>query len=167
MITTAMIAYLPDDGSWCKQDLPHMTLVYAGEVADLQTSDFNALAKDAITAFRLTRTFSLNVTSVEVLGEGAEAVDALVFHPTPELLAARDLVKHWNKSQYTDYKPHATIGPVGSAFVSEVPYRGSTIEEGGEQRRRMQRFTIPTRLYFSRIAVCWGDEKLVFGDDLY
>jgi hypothetical protein len=49
-----MLAFLPTDTSWCQQPLPHMTLVYAGTIADLPMSAFNDLAKDAITVARQT-----------------------------------------------------------------------------------------------------------------
>lgn len=161
MSDTAMIAYLPVDGSWCKQDLPHMTLVYAGPISDLQESDLNVLGKDAVSAARITGAFSLPVTAVEKMGEGIEAVDALVLYPNPQLLLARNLVEKWNKSEYKDFKPHATIGPVGSAFVDDVNYNNTA---GSTYYRRQ---SLPDRLYFDRIAVCWGDKKLVFNTNSY
>lgn len=138
-----------------------MTLVYCGELADLQETDLNAMGKDAISAARITGPFSLPVTSIEQMGEGDEAVDTLVLYPTPQLLLARNLVKHWNKSQYTEYKPHATIGPVGSAFSEEVNYNNTA---GSTYYRRQ---SLPDRLYFDRIAVCWGDRKLVFNTNSF
>lgn len=169
MANTAMVAYLPENGSWCKQDLPHMTLVYAGPVEDLSESDLNSMGKDAISAARITGPFSLPVISVEQMGEGEEAVDALLFHPTPQLLLARSLVVKWNKSQYTDFKPHATIGPVGSAFSDTVSYvdDGSTASGYREYDRRYVSESLPDRLYFNRIAVVWGDKKLVFNTNSF
>lgn len=134
-----MIAYLPTDGSWCKQPLPHMTLVYAGTLLEHEYSAFNQLAKDAITVARMSYGFSLDVTGVEVFGEGEEQVEVLTLSSTPELIRARELVEHWNKSQYTEFKPHATVGRLGSA-------RGE----------------LPTRLYFDRIIVSFGNEEMVF-----
>lgn len=164
---TAMIAYLPIDGSWCKQDLPHMTLVYAGEISELNETDLNAMAKDAISAARITGSFMLPVQGVEQLGEGIDAVDALVFHPTPQLLVARSLVAKWNKSQYTDFKPHATIGPVGSAFADRVGYSNEQYNAYPEEvpegyGRAVQDGVLPDRLRFNRIGVFWGDKKLIF-----
>lgn len=144
----AMIAYLPVDGSvWIKQDFPHLTLVYAGF---LEESALNTLAKDAITAIRLTGTFSLSVTGLEVLGgDGEEKVDALVFYPLPQLLLARRMVEHWNASSHRDFLPHVTIGPEGSASSSAMG-------------------PLPTRVYFNKIAACWGDRRLIFSiDDMY
>jgi hypothetical protein len=157
MSNDAMIAFLPVDGSWCKQAFPHMTLVWGDSIDNLQPTDFNALAKDALSAGRITGTFNLTVTGVEELGEGIDAVDALILYPTPQLLLARNLVEHWTKSEFKDFKPHATIGPVGSAaaIVDNPPIYSS------EYRRQ----ALPTRLYFNRIAACWGDKKMVFNID--
>lgn len=44
---SVMIALLPTTSDWCSLELPHMTLVYAGEIKDLPTYAFNELAKDA------------------------------------------------------------------------------------------------------------------------
>ena len=133
-----MIAYLPIDGSWCKQPLPHMTLVYAGTLLEREYSDFNRLAKDAISVARLTSPFSLDVTGVEVFGD-EEKVDVLRLSSTPELIRARQLVEHWNKSEFTEFKPHVTVGPTGSA-----------------------RGMLPTKLYFDRIMVAFGNEDMTF-----
>lgn len=133
-----MIAYLPTDGSWCKQPLPHMTLVYAGTLRDHEYSDFNRLAKDAIMMSRLTAPFSLNVTGVEVFGD-EEKVDVLTLSSTPELIRARELVEPWNRSEHREFKPHATVGPIGSA-----------------------RGVLPTKLHFDRIIVCFGNEEMIF-----
>lgn len=136
-----MIAYLPMDESWCRQDLPHMTLVYAGSVNDLKPTDYNALCKDALMVAKAGRGPTLDVTGVEVFGEGDEAVDVLELYPTPALLVARRLVEKWNGSQYKDFRPHATIGPVGSADLLS---------------------RIPTRITFPRLGVFFGDKKMVF-----
>jgi 2'-5' RNA ligase len=162
----AMIAFLPEDGRWCKQDLPHMTLVYCGSIEDLQSTDLNAMTKDAISAARVTGPFSLPVTAVEEWGVN-EKVDVLVLYPTPQLLVARSLVKHWNKSEFTEFKPHATIGPAGSAFAAKVEY-GSPYESYRDpEYRRGDSGVLPDRLYFNRIAVCWGEKKLVFNTNSF
>lgn len=133
-----MLAFIPTDGSWCQQPLPHLTLVYGGTIEDLEPPVFNELAKDAITVARQTSPFSLDVTGVEVFGEDDEKVDVLTLQPTPPLLAARQLVEKWDVSQHP-FSPHCTIGPEGSA-------------EG----------VLPTRLYFDRILVGWGNRDLSF-----
>lgn len=133
-----MVAFLPTYSDWCKQELPHMTLVYAGVKDDLQPSDFNTLAKDAASLAMLTRSFGLRVTGVEVFGD-EEKVDVLRFQPTSELLAMRRFVDHWNRSEHP-FNPHATIGPQGSSYGIDVP----------------------GVVGFDRILVGWGDESLTF-----
>lgn len=168
MNDAALIAYLPENGGWCKQDFPHMTLAYAGPIVKLQEVDLNAMAKDAITAARVTGPFSLPVTSVEQFGDEDDKVDVLVMYPTPQLLVARKLVAHWDKSEHP-FKPHATIGPAGSAFVDDVSYYDDTdVDPYRESRyQNVQKKTLPDRLYFNRIAVCWGEKKLVFNTNSF
>lgn len=165
MTDTALIAYLPEDGSWCKQDFPHMTLVHCGDISALKPTDLNTIGKDAISAARITGPFSLPVTSVEEWGED-ELVDVLVLYPTPQLMLARKIVERW-ESKFKDFKPHATIGPAGSAFSDSIPYydQGSDVSES--RYRMMKRSTLPDRLYFNRIAVCWGDKKMVFNTNSF
>lgn len=134
-----MIAFLPTNGEWCKQELPHMTLVYAGVISDLGPASFSALVKDAAMIAMLFRPFSLNVTHLDVFGD-EEKVDVLRFQLTPELRAARRLVDKWNKSQHS-FKPHATIGPV-NPMIDPLNY--------------------PRVLGFDQIMVGWGDESVVF-----
>lgn len=169
MNENALIVYIPEDGAWCNDDFPHMTLVYGAPIEDLQDTDLNAMAKDAITAARVTGPFSLPVTSVDQLGEEPNVVDALIMYPTPQLLVARNLVKHWNKSEFTEFLPHATIGPAGSAFTESVPYyddRG--VDDYNDSRySKVKKSTLPDRLYFNRIAVCWGEKKLVFNTNSF
>ena len=159
MTDTAMIAFLPTNGSWCKQDFPHMTLVYAGDIVDRPKTEFNEMAKDAISAARVVKSFSLNVVGVETLGDAGEEVDALMFFPTPQLLVAYNMVApRWNKSEFTEYLPHATIGPVGSAYAQGDPLT-NTDDYSYTQRRRD---TLPGSVYFDRLAVCWGPDKMIF-----
>lgn len=162
MTDTTMIAFLPTDTSWCKQDFPHMTLVFGGDAASLSDNDFNAMAKDALSAARMTGSFSLNVTGVEQLGEEPEIVDALMLYPTPQLLLARQLVEKWNKSQFTQFLPHATIGPAGSAALSTDPWptNNSMSEVGGTRWPGL-----PGSLYFNRVVACRGDQRIIFSMD--
>jgi len=152
-----MIAFLPSDGSWCQQDFPHMTLVW-GPIGSRSDAQFNDLAKDAISASRITGAFSLPVTGVQELGD--PPVDALMFYPTPQLLLAYSLVKQWNGSEFPNYLPHATIGPAGSAAAMSMPQNvwpdinGRTPTKG-----------LPSSLWFNRIAVAWGDKKIAFNID--
>ena len=155
-----MIAFLPTNGSWCKQDLPHMTLVFAGKITDRPLSEFNEMAKDAISAARIVKSFSLNVVGVETLGDAGEEVDALMLFPTPQLLVAYNTVAdRWDKSEFkNNYLPHATIGPAGSAYAKDDPFSNSDEVDYSSRRRN----TLPASLYFDRMAVCWGDDKIIF-----
>lgn len=157
MQTDAMIAFLPSNESWCQQEFPHMTLVWGGPIDGNLPGDFNQLSKDAISAARITGPFSLNVTGVQELGggdSGNPAVDALIFYPTPKLLLARNLVKRWDASSFSDFLPHATIGSAGSATSSDLwtkSVMGNSMRSG-----------FPVNLWFDRIAACWGEQKLIF-----
>jgi hypothetical protein len=146
-----------------------MTLAYAGPIADLKESDLNAMTKDAISAARVTGTFSLNVTSVDRLGEGEDEVDVLMLHATPQLLVARNIVSKWDRSGFPDYKPHATIGPVGSAFADKVGYIDDSNYDSpyGEVNRYRLGDAFPDKLYFNRIVVTWGDKKIVFNTNMF
>lgn len=141
MSTGVMLAFVPTDGSWCQQPLPHLTLVYCGTIDDIPLTAFNELSKDAITVARQTAPFSLDVTGIEVFGGDGEdnpKVDVMTLQPTPSLLAARQIVEKWNASQHP-FNPHCTIGPEGSA-------------QG----------VLPTQLYFDQILVQWGNRSLAF-----
>lgn len=134
-----MIAYLPVNSEWCRQPLPHLTLVYCGTIDDLIPSAYNRLAKDAISAGMITGPLTLEVTGVDVFGDDAEKVDVIKLHATPRLLTARKIVEDWNASEHP-FDPHATIGPVGLA--NDV--------------------IIPPFIFFDRIMVGWGEERMVF-----
>lgn len=136
---SVMVALLPIGDSWCRIDLPHLTLVYAGEKKDLPPTAFNELAKDASMLAALTRPITLFVTGVEVFGD-EDKVDVLRFRPSTELLAMRHALEGWNKSEYP-FRPHATMGPIGTRTT--VPM-------------------IPEQLTFDRIMVGWGEECLTF-----
>lgn len=133
----AMIALLPTTSDWCKIDLPHLTLVYAGAVNDLKPSVFNELAKDAAMISMLSSAIGLKVMAKETFGSMGE-VDAFRLEPSTSLWAMRRSVERWNASEYS-FNPHVTIGPAGSIIN-----------------------VFPSYLVFDRIMVGWGDEKLVF-----
>lgn len=132
-----MIALLPTTSDWCKIDLPHMTLVYAGVKSDMKPGDFNELAKDAASIAMLSSPIGLQVVARETFGENMD-VDAYRLRPTPELWAMRRTVERWNASEHP-FNPHVTIGPVGT-FV-DMP---------------------PRYILFDRVIVGWGDEQLPF-----
>jgi 2'-5' RNA ligase len=136
---SVMVALLPTTTDWCRIELPHMTLVYAGEIKDLEITSFNELAKDASMLAMLSKPLILRVTGVEVFGDwGSEKVNVLRLQPSPELWSMRRAVERWNASEYP-FRPHCTIGPVG-----------------------VQIQEMPRYLSFNRILVGWGKEKLTF-----
>ncbi len=58
---SVMIALLPTTSDWCHIELPHLTLVYVGEMDDLKPTVFNELAKDAAMLAMMARPITLNV----------------------------------------------------------------------------------------------------------
>lgn len=133
---SVMIALLPITSDWCRIEVPHLTLVYCGEVNDLKPTVFNELAKDASMISMLSNPITLKVLGIEIFGE-EEKVDVLRLQPSPELWSMRRAVERWNASKYS-FAPHVTIGPTGS-FIEK-----------------------PSYLAFNRIMVGWGDDRLVF-----
>lgn len=134
---SAMIALLPIVSNWCHIDLPHMTLVYAGEINKLSPTAFNTLAKDASSLSMISNSLMLKVLGIEIFGD-QDKVDVLRFQPSAELLAMRRFVEKWNASDFP-FNPHATIGPTG--VYSETP---------------------PNYVAFDRIMVSWGNDNLTF-----
>lgn len=141
---SAMIALLPMTTDWCRLDLPHMTLVYAGETKDLGATAHNELAKDACSLATLSRPLTLEVLTQEQFGNWSDKpedmVDIYRLRPTQELMAMRKFVEKWNASEHP-FNPHVTIGPVGEA------------------RPFIER---PRMLAFDRICVGWGTDYLTF-----
>lgn len=133
-----MLALLPTTTDWCKIELPHMTLVYAGVKSDLPVTAFNELAKDAAMLAALSPGIGLRVIAREPFGTPADPVDAFRLQPTTELWAMRRAVEQWNQSEHL-FNPHVTIGPPGT--IVDV---------------------VPQGLYFDRLYVGWGDESLTF-----
>lgn len=128
---SVMIALLPTTSDWCHIELPHMTLVYAGETTDLTPTDHNELGKDVLDLSREYSPISLDVIGIDVFGD-EEPVDVLRLRETPELLTMRSKVERWNASEYP-FNPHVTVGPFGSL-------------EGN----------IPNVLVFDRVLLGWG-----------
>lgn len=139
---SVMIALLPVTTDWCHIELPHMTLVYAGEIKDLKPTDHNALAKDAASIAMLSRPLTLQVLNKEQFGNWSDdpenKVDVFRLRPNAELMAMRHMVERWNKSEHP-FNPHVTIGPVGSVV-----------------------FEPPRYLAFDRVMVGWGRDDLTF-----
>jgi 2'-5' RNA ligase len=121
-----------------------MTLVFAGPIDGAPESLHKDLLFSTSLLAAVMRPFSLIALGVEKFGEGVDMVDVLRLIPTPELLTARTAVESMNKSSFSTYKPHVTIGPVGSA----------------DDQSRL--FGLPLSVYFDRVVACWGDEYLVF-----
>jgi len=138
---TAMIALLPLTDEWCKQDLAHLTVVYCGEVDLLKKGDFNSMAKDASSISLLTNPIHLKTNGIETFGgqNGDPSVDVIRIVPSQELLAIRNFLEFWDRSEFKIFKPHVTIGPAGSLIEN-----------------------IPLMISFDRIMVRWGDETLTF-----
>lgn len=134
-----MIALLPITTDWSKLDVPHMTLVYAGEVDDLPETAYVELAKDAAMLAMLSRPVQLKVKEKAIFGsDDEEKVDVFRLQPTSELLAMRRSVERWNASEFP-FNPHVTIGPAGTFLEFS-----------------------PTYLAFDRVCLGWGDEYLTF-----
>jgi len=139
---SAMIALLPTTAEWCRIKLPHLTLVYAGEIEGRSLMDFNDLAKDACSLAMMNMRLTLEVTSKELFGNWsanpADQVDVFRLRPTDQLMGMRHFVERWNASEFTEYKPHVTIGAPGQ-FVEQ-----------------------PSYITFDRIGAYWGDKYLTF-----
>lgn len=134
-----MIGLLPITSDWSTLELPHLTLVYAGQVPDLPETAFNEMAKDAAMIAMLSRPVQLRVLRKEVFGgDGEDKVDVLCLQPSSELLSMRRALERWDASEHP-FKPHATIGPQGT-FLEMTP----------------------SYLAFDRICVGWGNEYLTF-----
>lgn len=133
-----MVAVLPKTSDWCKLELPHTTIVYGGEVTSSKPTMFNELAKLASVVAESTSEFLAKVTGVETFGED-ERVSVLVLEKTDELLRLRKTFEKWDDSDFSVYKPHATIGPEGTVINP-----------------------VPLYLVFDRLAVVWGDQILSF-----
>jgi 2'-5' RNA ligase len=137
---SVMVALLPIGSSWSRIELPHMTLVYAGEISDLDPADFNKIAKDAASIALMNRPITLMVADVEVFGE-EDKVDVLRFRLTSELEAMRHVVDGWNRSEFP-FRPHATMGPIGTRMLVQQH--------------------IPQQVTFDRVYVGWGEQSLTF-----
>ena len=133
-----IVALLPSEAYWCKQDRPHVTIAYLGETKDLSTTIFNEVAKDAASISMLTDPFMVKVIGTDIFGD-EEKVKVLLLTHTSELMAIRKLLEDWEIND-RPYVPHATIGPEDS-FI-ETPS--------------------PMFLTFNRIAVYWGEDEIVF-----
>lgn len=133
--SSIMIALLPDKAGWVKQDLPHLTVVYAGEIPDAKRSLFGEMVSETTALGLSINPMRLWSSGVKQFGEGDERVDVLTFETSPELLYVRQRVEKWSKSQYVNYNPHVTIGPVGSSEIEKLP----------------------RTVVFNKLLLAWGD----------
>lgn len=147
-IETGMIALLPSNFEWCKAEFPHLTLVYLGDVTNVKDSIRMNLAKQVASMSMLSNPLYLKSNGIEVMGgqdsENPE-VEVLRFSPSPELLSMRSFFEDWDSSEFPVYKPHVTLGPIG------------TTTDWNSQSMPM-----PIAVLFNRISVQWGDSILTF-----
>lgn len=134
-----MIALLPMTTDWSTLELPHLTLVFAGLVSDHPMSDLNAMGKDASSLAALAQPIMLKTIKMEQMGPPDDVVSAITLRPNTELMAMRNFVEKWNQSEFTEYKPHCTVGPYPS-----VPTN------------------FPEQIAFNKIVLCWGNTHLTF-----
>lgn len=133
-----MIALLPTTSEWCKQELPHMTVVYLGDIELLDIDAYSRLCKRAGAVAQVCSSISTKVMGTEILGD-EEKVNTLKLEPTPQLLAIREFFDEWDESEF-DFHPHCTIGPADGLSPEFVPMC----------------------LVFDRIMLGWGDDVITF-----
>lgn len=136
--TDGMVALLPIETEWARQPLPHMTVIYIEDVRLLTPSSVNELAKDILIMAQHFPQQTVKVLGVETFGDD-EPVDVLRLAPTPTISAMNKLLREWDDSKYPEYKPHATIGPVGSLDAEP-----------------------PLTLTFDKIMLALGEQNFVF-----
>lgn len=134
---SVMVALYPTSKEWTTLDLPHLTLVYAGEIPDIPYGIRKDLEKVSLQIAQSFGVQRLRVESTPVFGK-KDKVDVLRFRASEDLLLMRELLERWNKSEYKTYQPHATVGPKGSL---------------GE---------FPEVVVFDRVALVWGDDETVY-----
>lgn len=117
-----MIALLPISAPWCKVDPPHMTLVYSGDVEDHVITELPNLIRDASYLAVMARPLTIAVTGLEVFGKDSDRVDVFTLRLTPELMAMRNFVEKWHRSEWSVYRPHVTIGPSPSMIMERPGY---------------------------------------------
>lgn len=131
-----MIALLPTTTFWCRIDLPHLTLVYAGDVTNLTQDDKSSMAKTVADIAKSFNPVPAVVLGTNVFGEGEEMVEVLELKLNEQLDVMRSMVQHWNASQYTEFKPHVTVG--------DLKFHGSLV---------------PNIITFDRIGLFWGSDS--------
>jgi 2'-5' RNA ligase len=133
-----MVALFPTETAWCHIKIPHVTIIYLEDVDSLESDVFYEISKKVSDLALVTKVFSEKVTGIEVFGED-ERVEVLRLNKGPRLLEFKNLLTIWDFGSFPDFKPHATIGPIGSSDQNP-----------------------PLILTFDRIAIGWGDDYFVF-----
>lgn len=134
-----MIALLPITTDWSTLILPHLTLIYSGKIQDHNPSDFNAMAKDCYSLSMLAQPIVIDTVGIEDIGPEDDLSTVITLRPTTELIAMRNFVKQWDRSEWPSYKPHVTIG---ASPQPQSPF--------------------PPMLAFDRLMIGWGEERLVW-----
>jgi len=134
---STMVALLPQTDEWCKVDPAHTTIIYPGKKSDLNPIVRDELIKLASSIAILTNPFPVKIIGQEAFGPDRVEVFQLV--NTPELSSLRTIFESWDDSEFSTFRPHATIGPEGT-FVENPPLF----------------------LMFDRIMVGWGEERTTF-----
>jgi len=133
---SVMVALLPTESYWSLLDYPHLTLVFAGKVDDQPPYVHNELLKIANVIANYNSPFYAKVVGTDVFGEDESRVDVILIESSPRLLLMRTVLEDYNQSEHTEFKPHCTIGPVGS-----------------------KKNNIPQFIKFNQIAVSWGNKR--------
>jgi 2'-5' RNA ligase len=134
-----MVALLPVESYWSTLEYPHLTIVYCGLVNEQPRYRYNELLKAANDIAQRTPKLHLRTSGVEVFGPEDKQVDVIRIELTPRLRLIRAILKPHDEGRFPEFKPHCTIGPVGSA-----------------------RNNIPTIISFDRIVVAWGADRMAY-----
>jgi len=135
---SVMVALLPTTSDWCHIEVPHLTLVYVGEMPTVQPTVQNELAKAAILMSQDFGPITLDVLGLDLFGKDS-LQEVLLLRSTPELLAMRRVVEVWDCTAYTEFKPHVTVGPVGSSADE-----------------------LPNQITFDWVMVSWGETEMPY-----
>lgn len=130
---SVMVALRPTTSGWCMIDLPHMTIVYVGEIPDIQKTTHNKLLKVALDVSTTLPAIRLDVIGTTILGQ-TDLVDVLLLRKTEELMQFYYAFEEWDSTEFL-FKPHVTIGPMGSRLDVS-----------------------PSALMFDEVFVSWGEE---------
>lgn len=135
---SVMVALLPTTDSWCHIPLPHLTLVYAGEIPDIPKTTYNELLKAAAMISMTNNPITLVSIGTDIFGGGDEdEVDVIRLHESDALKAMQRSLHFWNRSKHK-FNPHVTVGPVGSLSH------------------------IPETITFDRIMIGWGTSHTIY-----